>query len=39
MKMLRWISEDARKDRIQNEKICLKIKSLEMVWLCSEESN
>ena len=25
MKMLRWISEDARKDKIQNEEICLKI--------------
>ena len=25
MKMLRWISEDIKKDKIQNKKICLKI--------------
>lgn len=26
MKMLRWIIEDIKKDKIQNKKICLRIK-------------
>ena len=25
MRMLRWITENIRKDRLQNEEICLKI--------------
>ena len=49
IRMLRWISGNTQKDRIQNEEIRLKIavvpidekmgESLEMVWSCLEESD